>query len=247
MDSILTTKHGKKEKMEPPFKPSKEIPQHFKPIHEVDVTRAMIDGFSTDWKHASHSDIIIVGAGMTGLVAAYQLSKLEGLKVTIVDKHLQPGGSVASGSQFFNTVVIRKPAHQILLELDIPFTENENYVTVRNPSNIISALLDKTLNHSKSEFVFLGNLDVADYLFRGKECCGISAGFGSGSAGTSEDMHTLGSSAGFNKSAPFPFFADVVISACGARSSYSRLRNLGWIDPYYNYSADSMDMNISEG
>ena len=37
-----------------------------------------------------------------------------------------------------------------------------------------------------------------------------------------------------------------VISACGSRSSFQRMRNLGWIDPLYNYSADSMDMNASE-
>ena len=226
---VLTTKHLSK--MQTPFQPSKSIPKHFQPINEVDVTREMIDGFSTDWKHASHSDILIVGAGLTGLVAAYQLSKIEGLKVTIVDKQLHPGGSIAVGSQFFNTVVIRKPAHQILLELEIPFTEKETYVTVRNPSNLISALLNKTLNHAKSEFVFLGNLDVADYLFRGSECCGISCGFGSTSG---SEEHTFGSSAGFNKSAPFPFYADIVISACGARSSYSRLRNLGWIGIFPN-------------
>ena len=99
---------------------------------------------------------MIVGAGLTGLVAAYQLSKIDGLKVTIVDKLSHPGGAFSSGSQFFNKVVIRKPAHQMLLELDIPFTEKDNYVTVKNPSSLISALLNKTLNHSKSDFVFLG-------------------------------------------------------------------------------------------
>ena len=101
---------------------------------------------------------MIVGAGLTGLVAAYQLSKIDGLKVTIVDKLSHPGGAFSSGSQFFNKVVIRKPAHQMLLELDIPFTEKDNYVTVKNPSSLISALLNKTLNHSKSDFVFLGPL-----------------------------------------------------------------------------------------
>jgi ribulose 1,5-bisphosphate synthetase/thiazole synthase len=126
----------------------------------------------------------------------------------------------------------------MLLELDIPFIEKDNYVTVKNPSSLISALLNKTLNHSKSEFVFLGNLEVRDYLFRGSECCGVSCSFGS------EGMTEVGSH--FNQSSPFPFFASTVISACGSRSSFARMRSLGWVDAYYDYSADSMNMNVAE-
>jgi len=103
--------------------------------------------------------------------------------------------------------VIRKPAHQILLELDVPFTETDNYVTIKNPNMLVSALLNKTLNHSKSDFVFLGNLDVCDYLFRGSDCCGISVVVGDVSRSNMEDLVTFGSSGGFNKSAPIPFFA----------------------------------------
>jgi len=84
------------------------------------------------------------------------------------------GGTFSGGSQFFNTVVIRKPAHQLLLELNVPFVDKENYVTIQNPNMLVSALLNKTLNNSKSEFVFLGNLDVCDYLFRADNCVGIS-------------------------------------------------------------------------
>ena len=50
----------------------------------------------------------------------------------------------------------------------------------------------------------------------------------------------------FNQSSPFPFFASTVISACGSKSSFARMRNLGWIDPYYNYESDSMNMNAAE-
>ena len=111
---------------------------------------------------------------------------------------------------------------------------------------LVSALLNNTLNNSKSEFVFLGNVDVCDYLFRGSDCCGISVAYGNMHRDNMEDMVSFRDGGGFHKASPIPLFSCTVISACGARPSFQRMRNLGWIDPLYNYSADSMDMNSSE-
>ena len=111
---------------------------------------------------------------------------------------------------------------------------------------LVSALLNNTLNNSKSEFVFLGNVDVCDYLFRGSDCCGISVAYGNMHRDNMEDMVSFRDGGGFHKTSPIPLFSCTVISACGARPSFQRMRNLGWIDPLYNYSADSMDMNASE-
>ncbi len=65
--------------------------KRFAQISENQITSAIVKEFSQDFLDNLKSDIIIVGAGPSGLVAGRELAK-EGLKVLIVESNNYLGG-----------------------------------------------------------------------------------------------------------------------------------------------------------
>lgn len=55
----------------------------FSPISEKDVTRAIVSGFNREFLDYVESDVIIVGAGPSGLIAAKRLAE-EGMKTLVI-------------------------------------------------------------------------------------------------------------------------------------------------------------------
>ena len=67
----------------------------FAPIREADVSRAMTTRYFQDlWEYAE-ADVVIVGAGSSGLSCAYELTKRPDLKVAIIEQNVSPGGAPA--------------------------------------------------------------------------------------------------------------------------------------------------------
>jgi cysteine-dependent adenosine diphosphate thiazole synthase len=65
----------------------------FAPIHEAEVSRAMIKRYFNMMYERSISDVVIIGAGSAGLSCAYHLAKTRpDLKVTILEANVAPGG-----------------------------------------------------------------------------------------------------------------------------------------------------------
>ena len=65
----------------------------FNPIREADVSRAMTSRYFKDlWEYAE-ADVVIVGAGSSGLSCAYELTKRPDIKVAIIEQNVSPGGA----------------------------------------------------------------------------------------------------------------------------------------------------------
>ncbi len=98
-------------------------------LDEIKITRAIIETYLTKLSDALENDVIVVGAGPSGLTAGYYLGK-EGVKTTIFEKSLRPGGGMPGGGMMFNQIVIQKEAKRIFDELEIPTQKyEENYFT----------------------------------------------------------------------------------------------------------------------
>lgn len=118
----------------------------FAPIRESAVSRAMTSRYFADLDKYAESDVVIVGAGSAGLSAAYVLAKNRPeLKIAIIEASVSPGGGCWLGGQLFSAMVLRKPAHHFLDELDIAYDDEGSYVVVKHAALFMSTLMSKVL------------------------------------------------------------------------------------------------------
>jgi len=89
---------------------------------EKDVTRAIVTEFSRQFEQYVESDCIIVGAGPAGLTAGRILAS-EGVKTLIIERNNYLGGGFWIGGYLMNKVTVRAPAHLVLEELGVPYSE----------------------------------------------------------------------------------------------------------------------------
>ncbi len=94
----------------------------FAPVSEKDVSRAIVAEFTRAFQEYVESDVIIVGAGPSGLSAGRVLA-LQGYKVVIVERNNYLGGGFWIGGYLMNKITIRDPAQKELDSLGIPYKE----------------------------------------------------------------------------------------------------------------------------
>jgi thiamine thiazole synthase len=85
---------------------------------ETAISSAIVRGYHEKLLDRLTSDVIVVGAGPSGLVAAMDLAA-QGAKVAIVERRLTPGGGVWGGAMAMNEVVVQPRAAPLLDELKV--------------------------------------------------------------------------------------------------------------------------------
>jgi len=135
----------------------------FKKITESQISRAIVGEFTKWFNEYIVSDVIVVGGGPSGLIAARDLANA-GLKTLIIESNNYIGGGFWIGGYFMNTLTFRAPGDTILDELKIPYKEIEDGLFVADGpaacSKLISAACDsgaKILNLTKFDDVVLRN------------------------------------------------------------------------------------------
>ncbi|CDO93401.1 unnamed protein product [Kluyveromyces dobzhanskii CBS 2104] len=118
----------------------------FAPIREATVSRAMTSRYFKDMDKFAVSDVVIIGAGSSGLSAAYVIAKNRpDLKIAIIEANVAPGGGCWLGGQLFSAMIMRKPAHLFLDELNIPYEDEGHYVVVKHAALFMSTVLSEVL------------------------------------------------------------------------------------------------------
>lgn len=138
----------------------------FSQIKERQITRAIVDEFSKKFLEYVESDVIIIGAGPSGLVAGKELVK-KGVKVLIIESNNYLGGGFWIGGYLMNILTFRAPAQKFLDEINAPYKEIEKGLFVADGphacSKLIASACDagvKIINMTKFEDVVLRNKRV---------------------------------------------------------------------------------------
>lgn len=124
----------------------------FAPVSEKDVSRAIVSEFAATFEEFVESDVVIVGAGPSGLMAARVLADA-GRRVVIIERNNYLGGGFWIGGYLMNKITVRAPSQVELAELGIPHKEVSPGLYVADGphacSKLIAAACDsgaKTLN-----------------------------------------------------------------------------------------------------
>jgi len=89
------------------------------PLRERDVTRHIARAYFKAFDQLIESDVIIVGAGPSGLICARDVAA-QGFRTVIIEQSLALGGGFWSGGYLMNKATICEPANRVLEELGIP-------------------------------------------------------------------------------------------------------------------------------
>jgi len=135
----------------------------FTDVSEVEITRAIADEFHSVLMDRASSDVIIIGAGPSGLTAGRELA-LMGYKVLIIEQNNYLGGGYWLGGYMMNPVTVREPAQKVWDELGIPYKKvSEGLYLTPGPhavSKLIASTCDagvKFLNLTKFDDLILKN------------------------------------------------------------------------------------------
>jgi len=114
-------------------------------IDEVKITRKIVERFADEFLNNLDVDVVIAGAGPASLTAARYLARA-GMKVTIFERKLTPGGGMWGGGMAFPVIVVQEGSKHLLEEIRVKLSDaGEGYYTadsVESASKLISSAID---------------------------------------------------------------------------------------------------------
>ena len=145
--------------------------ENFK-IDEADVSKAIISNFMEELHDLTETDVIIVGAGPSGLVAATELAK-NNIKTLIMERNIKPGGGMFLGGMLMNKLVVEHPAQELLREAGVktlkPYKEK---LFVANAYEVSAKLMISAFDAGAK---LLNGVEVVDVIYRKEGIKGVVA------------------------------------------------------------------------
>jgi len=136
--------------------------EKIKEVEEDVITRAIIRKAMEDWIGLAETDVIVVGAGPSGLTAAMYLAKA-GLKTVAFERKLSFGGGIGGGGMQFHKLVIQAPADRILREVGCKLEPLEEGLFIADTADMIAKLASKAIDAGAK--MILG-VTVDDLIYR---------------------------------------------------------------------------------
>lgn len=128
-------------------------------IDDVEISRAIIESYYQEILEHLESDVIICGAGPSGLCASYYLSK-QGFRVVVFERALKPGGGMPGGGMMFNKIVVQEESKPILDELGVNVTHYKKNYYVASSLETLGVLLSQAIKKGACVFNCISVEDV---------------------------------------------------------------------------------------
>ncbi len=128
-------------------------------IKETVISRAIIQTYLNELMDSVESDVVIGGAGPSGLCAGYYLAK-KGYKTILFERGLKLGGGMPGGGMMFNKIVVQEEGKEILDEFGITYERFEQGYYVANSLETTACLTDKSLKAGLNIFNLISIEDV---------------------------------------------------------------------------------------
>ncbi|MFH0941155.1 MAG: sulfide-dependent adenosine diphosphate thiazole synthase [Candidatus Omnitrophota bacterium] len=141
----------------------------FYPISEAKITRAITAEFYRWFQEYIVSDVVIIGGGPSGLMAARDLSR-DGFKTLVIESNNYIGGGFWIGGYFMNTLTFRQPSEEILDELAIPYKKVEEGLFIADGPSACSKLISSACE-AGAKILNLTKFD--DVVYRNKKVEGV--------------------------------------------------------------------------
>lgn len=138
-------------------------------LDDIMISRAIIESYFKEITEYLESDVIIVGAGPSGLSASYFLSK-KGFKVVVLERALRPGGGMPGGGMMFNKIVIQEESKPLLDEWGINTTHYRDNYYVASSLETLGTLLSQVIKNGAHIF---NCISVEDVLIYNKKIQGV--------------------------------------------------------------------------
>ena len=108
-------------------------------VEEEVITRAIIRKAMEDWISLAETDVVVVGAGPSGLTAARHLAKA-GLKTVIFERKLSFGGGIGGGGMQLHKIVVQSPADKILRDVGCKLEPLEKGLFIVDTADMMAKL-----------------------------------------------------------------------------------------------------------
>lgn len=138
-------------------------------MQELQIARAIARRYHEKFMDSLESDVLIAGAGPSGMLAARDLAKA-GRKVVVIEKRLSPGGGVWGGGMAWNEVAAQEEAKPILEELGVRTREAEGGLYTADSLELASALCLEAL---RAGAAILNMLTVEDVVMEKERVAGV--------------------------------------------------------------------------
>ncbi len=129
---------------------------------EQRITRAIVRATMEDWVRLSSVDVVVVGAGPSGMTAAKYLAE-RGLRVLILERRLCFGGGIGGGGMLFHRVVVDERALEVLRDFNVRFEEAGKGLYTVDAAELIAKLATGALDAGAK--MLLG-VSVEDVIYR---------------------------------------------------------------------------------
>jgi len=131
-------------------------------VEEEVITRAIIRKAMEDWISLAETDVVVVGAGPSGLTAARHLAKA-GLKTVIFERKLSFGGGIGGGGMQLHKIVVQSPADKILKNVGCKLEPLEKGLFIVDTADMMAKLACGAIDAGAK--IILG-VTVDDLIYR---------------------------------------------------------------------------------